>query len=35
MRSMVVRVVEQTGYGGVLHVDVSLPYVAELIDGVK
>jgi hypothetical protein len=35
MRSMVVRVVEQNGYGGVLHVDVSLPYVAELIDGVK
>ena len=35
MRTMVIRVPELTGYGGVRHVAVSLPYVAQLIDGVK
>ena len=35
MRTMVIRVPELTGYGGVRRVAVSLPYVAQLIDGVK
>ena len=35
MQSMVIRVPEITGYAGIRHVDVSLPYVAELVDGVK
>lgn len=32
---MVIRVPELTGYGGVRHVAVSLPYAAQLVDGVK
>jgi hypothetical protein len=35
MRTMVIRVPELTGYGGVRRVAVSLPYAAQLIDGVK
>ena len=35
MRSMIIRTPMQTGYGGVRHVAVSLPYVAALLDGVK
>jgi hypothetical protein len=35
MRSMVVRIIEVTGGGGIRHVWVSLPYAAALIDGVK
>jgi hypothetical protein len=35
MRSMFVRVPELTGYASVRHVEVSLPFVAELIDGEK
>jgi hypothetical protein len=32
---MVIRVPELTGYGGVRRIAVSLPYAAQLIDGVK
>lgn len=32
---MVIRVPELTGYAGVRRVTVSLPYVAQLIDGTK
>ena len=35
MRHMVVIVPELTGYASIRHVAVSLPYVAQLIDGVK
>jgi hypothetical protein len=35
MRSMVVIVPELTGYASIRHVAVSLPYAAQLIDGVK
>ena len=35
MRTMVIRVPELTGYGGVRRVAVSLPYAAQLIDGAK
>ena len=35
MRSMIVRVPELTSYATVRHVEVSLPFVAELIDGEK
>jgi hypothetical protein len=35
MRNMVIRVPQQTGYGGVLHVAVSVPRIERLIDGVK
>jgi hypothetical protein len=35
MRSMVTFVPELTGYAGIRHVEVSLPYVAELVDGRK
>jgi phage terminase large subunit-like protein len=35
MRHMVVIVPELTGYASVRHVAVSLPYAAQLIDGVK
>ena len=35
MRTMVIRVPELTGYGGVRRVAVSLPYAVQLIDGVK
>jgi hypothetical protein len=35
MRSMIIRTPIQTGYGSIRHVTVSLPYVAELVDGVK
>ena len=35
MRRMVVIVPELTGYASIRHVAVSLPYVAQLIDGVK
>jgi hypothetical protein len=35
MRHMVVIVPELTGYASIRHVAVSLPYAAQLIDGVK
>ena len=35
MRHMVVIVPELTGYASIRHVAVSLPYLAQLIDGVK
>ena len=35
MRHMVVIVPELTGYASISHVAVSLPYAAQLIDGVK
>jgi hypothetical protein len=35
MRHMVVIVPELTGYASIRRVAVSLPYVAQLIDGVK
>ena len=35
MRHMVVIVPELTGYASIRHVAVSLPYVAQLIDGKK
>ncbi len=35
MRRMVVIVPELTGYASIRHVAVSLPYAAQLIDGVK
>ena len=35
MRHMVVIVPELTGYATIRHVAVSLPYAAQLIDGVK
>jgi hypothetical protein len=35
MRTMTLFVVEQTGYGHVVRVPVSLPYVAGMVDGVK
>ena len=35
MRHMVVIVPELTGYASIRHVTVSLPYAAQLIDGVK
>ena len=35
MRSMVVRIVELTSYAGVRHVDVSVPFIDFLLDGVK
>ena len=35
MRTMVIRIPELTGYGGVRRVAVSLPFAAQLIDGVK
>ena len=35
MRHMVVIVPELTGYASIRHVAVSLPYMAQLIDGVK
>ena len=34
-RSMVIRTPMQTGYASIRHVAVSLPYVADLVDGVK
>ena len=35
MRRMIVIVPELTGYASIRHVAVSLPYAAQLIDGVK
>jgi hypothetical protein len=35
MRHMVIRTPMQTGYASIRHVAVSLPYVADLVDGVK
>ena len=35
MRSMLIRTPMQTGYGGVVHVEVSLPYVEQIMDGKK
>ena len=35
MRTMVIRVPELTGYGGIRRVAVSVPYAAQLIDGAK
>jgi hypothetical protein len=35
MRTMVIRIVELTGYAGVRRVTVSLPYASQLIDHVK
>ena len=35
MRHMVVIVPELTGYASIRHIAVSLPYAAQLIDGVK
>jgi hypothetical protein len=35
MRSMLIRTPMQTGYGGVVHVEVSLPYAEVLLDGKK
>jgi hypothetical protein len=35
MRSMSIRTPMQTGYGGARLVEVSLPYTAALLDGVK
>jgi len=35
MRRMVVIVPELTGYASIRHIEVSLPYAAQLIDGVK
>jgi hypothetical protein len=32
---MIIRMAELTGYGVLRHVNVSLPYIACLIDGVK
>ena len=35
MRTMVIRVPELTGYGGIRRVAVSVPYAAQLVDRVK